>query len=107
MARQRNHPERILNPVGMPGPGTRFVGYLRNSSRGESPTFITQRHWIEQTASAFSWSLIGWFEEPRESAKYEETERRPQLQALLAAAGKQFQGVLVYHLDRWSRNSAV
>jgi DNA invertase Pin-like site-specific DNA recombinase len=105
MSRHRNHPERILNPVGMPGPGTRFVGYLRYSSR--EGAFVTQRHWIEQTASAFSWSLIGWFEEPRESAKYEEIERRPQLQALLAAAGKQFQGVLVYHLDRWSRNSAV
>jgi DNA invertase Pin-like site-specific DNA recombinase len=108
MSRQRNHPERILNPVGMPGPGTRFVGYLRNSSReGSPPTFITQRHWIEQTASAFAWSLVGWFEEPRDSAKYEEIERRPQFQALLGGAGKQFQGVLVYHLDRWSRNSAV
>jgi DNA invertase Pin-like site-specific DNA recombinase len=105
MSRQRNHPERILNPVGMPGPGARFVGYLRYSSREGS--FVTQRHWIEQTASAFSWSLIGWFEEPRESGKYEEIERRPQFQALLAAAGKQFQGILVYHLDRWSRNSAV
>lgn len=89
----------------MPGPGARFVGYLRYSSREGS--FVTQRHWIEQTASAFSWSLIGWFEEARESGKYEENERRPQFQALLAAAGKQFQGILVYHLDRWSRNSAV
>src|SRR5215831_138209 len=105
MSRERNHPERILNPVGMPGPGTQFVGYLRFSSREGS--FVTQRHWIEQVASAFSWSLIGWFEEPSESAKYEEIERRPQFQALLAAAGKQFQGILVYHLDRWSRSPAV
>jgi DNA invertase Pin-like site-specific DNA recombinase len=108
MPRQRTHPDRVVNPVGMPGPGTRFVGYLRYSSREQSPqTFATQRHWIEQTASAFSWSLIGWFEEPKESARYEEIERRPQFQALLAAAGKQFQGILCYHLDRWSRNAAV
>jgi DNA invertase Pin-like site-specific DNA recombinase len=108
MSRQRTHPERVVNPVGMPGPGTRFVGYLRYSSREQSPqTLSTQRHWIEQTASAFSWSLIGWYEEPEESARYEEIERRPQLQALLTAAGEQFQGILCYHLDRWSRNAAL
>src|SRR5262249_35265901 len=108
MPRQRNHPDRIANPVGMPGPGTRFVGYLRYSSLEQSPhTLVTQRHWMEQTASAFAWPLIGWYVEPEESARYEEIERRPQLQALLAAAGTQFQGLLCYHLDRWSRNEAV
>src|SRR5262245_59501609 len=108
MPRQRNHPERIVNLVGMPGPGTQFVGYVRRSSHEQpAQTLTTQRHWMEQTASAFHWPLIGWYVEPDESAKYEEIERRPQLQALLAAAGKQFQGILCYHLDRWSRSAAV
>jgi site-specific DNA recombinase len=108
MPRQRNHPERVLNFVGFPGPGTSFVGYVRYSGREQSPqTNETQKHWIERTVLKYSWQFIGWYEEPKESAKYEDLERRPQFAALLEAAGVQFAGILCYHLDRWSRNPVV
>ncbi|MBA3827248.1 MAG: recombinase family protein, partial [Ktedonobacterales bacterium] len=45
-----------------------------------------------------------WYEEPAQSAKYEDIEQRPQFANLLRAAGTTFGVVVCYSNSRWSRN---
>jgi DNA invertase Pin-like site-specific DNA recombinase len=67
-------------------------------------TIATQKRHILEFAEKKGWKILRWYEEPEQSAKYEEIERRPVFSQLLNDAGKQFQIVLCYMNSRWSRN---
>ena len=85
MGRKKQHKDRMYRLVGEPGPGARVVGYVRYSSdQQSSATIETQKRKIEQLAAEKGWILVGWYEEPAHSAKYEEIERRPVFAQLLS-----------------------
>ena len=78
MGRKKQHRDRMYRLVGEPGPGARVVGYVRYSSDQKSAATIeTQKRKIERYAQEQVWILVGWYEEPAHSAKYEAIERRP------------------------------
>jgi DNA invertase Pin-like site-specific DNA recombinase len=68
---------------------------------------IEQQRRIQEFAEKKGWKIVRWYEEPEQSAKYEEIEERPVFARLLNEAGKQFQIVLCYMNNRWSRNVVV
>ena len=68
---------------------------------------IEQQRRIQEFAEKKGWKFVRWYEEPEQSAKYEEIEERPVFAQLLNEAGKQFQIVLCYMNNRWSRNVVV
>ncbi|GCE20039.1 recombinase family protein [Dictyobacter kobayashii] len=107
MPRQKSHHDRIYQTVGEPGPGSIVVGYVRYSSEMQDPTTIaTQRRRIVEFAERKGWKVVHWYEEPEQSAKHEEIERRPVFAQLLNdAESKQFQVVLCYVNNRWARNT--
>jgi DNA invertase Pin-like site-specific DNA recombinase len=108
MPRKKSHPNRIYRVIGEPGPGAHGVGYVRYSSDMQDPaTLVTQRRKIEEFFARKGWILDGFFEEPEQSAKYEEIERRPVFARMLAEAGASFQVVVCYMNDRWARNKVV
>lgn len=108
MPRQKYHRDRVYQVVGEPGPGAVAVGYVRYSSELQDPTTIaTQKRCILEFAEKKGWKILRWYEEPEQSAKYEEAEHRPIFAQLLKDAGKQFQIVLCYTNSRWSRNVVV
>jgi DNA invertase Pin-like site-specific DNA recombinase len=108
MGRKKQHKDRMHRLVGEPGPGARVVGYVRYSSdRQSSATIETQKRKIEQLAAEKGWLLVGWYEEPAHSAKYEEIERRPVFAQLLADAGALFEVVLCYSTSHWARSNVV
>ncbi len=108
MPRKKYHRDRVYQIVGEPGPGSIAVGYVRYSSELQDPTTIaTQKRRIQEFAEKKGWKIVRWYEEPEQSAKYEEIEQRPIFAQLLNEAGKQFQIVLCYMNSRWSRNVVV
>src|SRR5712692_9985170 len=108
MPRQKYHRNRVYQMVGEPGPGSIAVGYVRYSSELQDPTTIaTQRRRILEFAEKKGWKIVRWYEEPEQSAKYEEIEQRPVFAQLLSESGKQFQIVICYMNNRWSRNVVV
>jgi len=108
MARQKRHLSRVYQMIGEPGPGAIAVGYVRYSMELQDPASIaTQKRRITEFAEKKGWKLAGWYEEPEQSAKYEEIERRPVFAQLLNDAGTRFQIVLCYMNNRWSRNVPV
>lgn len=108
MPRQKYHRDRVYQIVGEPGSGAIAVGYVRYSSELQDPTTIaTQKRRILEYAEKKGWKILRWYEEPEQSAKYEEAERRPAFAQLLNDAGKQFQIILCYMNSRWSRNVVV
>jgi DNA invertase Pin-like site-specific DNA recombinase len=108
MPRQKHHRNRLYQVVGEPGPGAIAVGYVRYSSELQDPTTIaTQKRHILEYAKKKGWKIVRWYEEPEQSAKYEDIEERPVFAQALAQAGKQFQVILRYMNNRWSRNVVV
>jgi site-specific DNA recombinase len=108
MPRQKYHCDRVYQVVGEPGPAAIAVGYVRYSSELQDPTTIaTQKRRILEFAEKKGWKISRWYEEPEQSAKYEEIEYRPIFAQLLKDAGKQFQIVICYMNSRWSRNVVV
>ncbi len=108
MPRQKKHPNRVYQMIGEPGPGAIAVGYVRYSMELQDPASIaTQKRRITEFAEKKGWKLVWWYEEPEQSAKYEEIEERPIFSELLNDAGVRFQVVLCYMNNRWSRNVPV
>src|SRR5260370_10668568 len=108
MGRKKQHKSRMYRLVGEPGPGARVVGYVRYSSDMQgSATIETQKRAIEKLVAEKGWILIGWYEEPAHSAKYEEIERRPVFAQLLRDAGVAFEAVLCHSTNRWARSNVV
>jgi DNA invertase Pin-like site-specific DNA recombinase len=108
MPRAKSHRERLFQPVGEPGPGARVVGYLRYSSDLQKATsLVTQKRAIQAYAEARGWVIVGWYEEPEQSAKYDEIEQRPIFAQMLTRAGAEYDAVLCYNTSRWARNIAA
>lgn len=109
MARQKFHRDRVYQIVGEPGPGSIAVGYVRYSSELQDPaTIVTQKRRITEFAEKKGWKIVRWYEEPEQSAKYEDIEDRPVFAQLLEEVRTQrFQVVLCYMNNRWSRNVAI
>ena len=108
MPRHKFHHERIYQLVGEPEPGAMVAGYVRYSSEMQDPTtIVTQKRLIQEYAARKGWVIVRWYEEPEQSAKYEEIERRPVFAQLLADAGADFAAVLCYVNNRWARNAGV
>ena len=63
---------------------------------------------ITEFAEKKGWKIIRWYEEPEQSAKYEDVDERPIFAQLLRdAEAKHFQIVLCYANNRWSRNTTL
>lgn len=108
MPRQKKHPNRVYQMIGEPGPGAIAVGYVRYSMELQDPASIaTQKRRIMEFAEKKEWKIVRWYEEPEQSAKYEEIEQRPIFSQLLNEAGVHYQVVLCYMNNRWSRNVPV
>ena len=108
MPRQKYHRDRVYQIVGEPGPGSIAVGYVRYSSELQDPTTIaTQKRRIQEFADKKGWKIVRWFEEPEQSAKYEEIEQRPVFAQLLSDAGVQFRVVICSANRQWARDVAV
>ena len=108
MPRQKYHRDRVYQIVGEPGPGSIAVGYVRYSSELQDPASIaTQKRRIQEFAEKKGWKILTdrWYEEPEQSAKYEDIEQRPVFARMLDDASKrQFQVVVCYVNNRWARN---
>jgi DNA invertase Pin-like site-specific DNA recombinase len=108
MPRQKRHANRVYHLVGEPGPGAKAVGYVRYSMELQDPaSIVTQKRRIEEYAHTKGWKIVRWYEEPEQSAKYEEIDKRPIFAQLLADAGSGFGVVLCYMNNRWARNVPV
>jgi DNA invertase Pin-like site-specific DNA recombinase len=108
MPRQKRHANRIYQLIGEPGPGTLGAGYVRYSSElQDKATIVTQKRRIEEFFAQKGWRLHRWYEEPEQSAKYEEIDDRPVFAQMLQDAGTQFQVIVCYANNRWSRNVPV
>jgi site-specific DNA recombinase len=108
MPKQKRHANRVYQVVGEPGPGATVAGYVRYSSELQDvATIVTQKRKIQEYADKKGWTIARWYEEPEQSAKYEEIERRAIFAQLLEDAGRQFAVVLCYMNNRWSRNVPV
>jgi len=98
----------VYHVIGKPELGALAAGYVRYSSDLQDPaTIITQKRRIQEYAESNGWHIIRWYEEPEQSAKCEEIEKRPVFAELLAEAGQQFRVVLCFTNDRWARNVPV
>jgi DNA invertase Pin-like site-specific DNA recombinase len=107
MPKKKSHRDRMYQVVGEPGPGALAAGYVRYSSDMQSDaSIVTQRRIIQEFAAKKGWVIpdTHWYEEPAQSAKYEDIEQRPRFAALLRDAGTLFQVVLCYSNSRWARN---
>ena len=109
MARHKFHRDRVYQMMGEPGPGNIAVGYVRYSSEMQDPaTIVTQKRVISEFAEKKGWKIVRWYEEPEQSAKYEDVDERPVFAQLLTdAEAKRFQIVLCYANNRWSRNTGL
>jgi len=108
MPRHKFHHERIYQLIGEPAAGAMVAGYVRYSSEmQDATTIVTQKRLIQEYAARKGWVIARWYEEPEQSAKYEEIERRPVFAQLLADAGADFAVVLCYVNNRWARNAGV
>lgn len=108
MPRHKQHTSRVYQMIGEPAPGAIAAGYVRYSMELQDPaSIVTQKRRIEEFAAKKGWTVARWYEEPEQSAKYEEIERRPIFARLLEDAGRDFPIVLCYMNNRWARNTAV
>lgn len=108
MGKQKRHANRVYQVIGEPGPGALCAGYARYSSEMQDPaTIVTQKRKMQEYAAKKGWTIVRWYEEPEQSAKYEDIEERPIFAQLLNEAGREFQVVLCYMNNRWARNAAV
>lgn len=108
MPRQKRHASRIYQMIGEPGPGAATVGYVRYSMELQDKTsIVTQKRRIREFADKKGWKIVRWYEEPEQSAKYNEIEQRPVFAQMLKDAGIHFQVVLCYENNRWARNVEV
>ena len=108
MSKHKRHANRVYQIVGEPGPGALAAGYARYSSELQDPaSILTQKRRIEEFARKKGWTIVRWYEEPEQSAKYEDIDQRPVFAQLLSEAGREFQIVLCYMNNRWARNAAV
>src|SRR5581483_5654269 len=106
MPRQKRHASRVYQMIGEPAPGATAAGYVRYSMELQDPaSIVTQKRRIEEFAAKKGWTVVRWYEEPEQSAKYEEIERRPVFARLLEDAGRDFPIVLCYMNNRWARNT--
>lgn len=90
MARKKQHRDRMYQVVGEPGPGAVAAGYVRYSSDMQSDaSIVTQKRVIAEFAEKKGWQIpdICWYEEPAQSAKHEDIERRSRFADLLRDAG--------------------
>ncbi len=109
MPRHKYHRDRVYQLMGEPGPGSIAVGYVRYSSEMQDPaSIVTQKRVITEFADKKGWRIIRWYEEPEQSAKYEDVDERPVFAGMLkdGEAGA-FQVALCYANNRWSRNTAL
>lgn len=104
---RRRAADDLWRRVSEPGPGAVARGYLRFSNQAGhyGLTLEGQRQHLRAYCEARGWTLDGFDEEPAQSAKYEEIEKRPIFQRHLAAAQRgDFAVSLCYMADRWARN---
>lgn len=109
MPRHKHHRNRLYQLISEPGPGSTVVGYVRYSSEMQDPaTIITQKRVITEFVAKKGWKIARWYEEPEQSAKYDDVEKRPIFAQLLKhAEANQFQAVVCYANNRWSRNTTL
>ena len=108
MPRQKKHPNRVYQMISEPGPGAITVGYVRYSMELQDPASIaTQKRCITEFAEKKGWKIVRWYEEPEQSAKYEEIEQRPIFAQLLDDASAQFHVVICAQSWLWSRSVHV
>ena len=109
MPRHKYHRSRVYQSMGEPGPGSIAVGYVRYSSEMQDPaTIVTQKRVIAEFAEKKGWKIVRWYEEPEQSAKYDDVEERPIFAQLLRdGEANHFQVVLCYANNRWSRNTTL
>ncbi len=100
---------RVYHQLPLPPPGTELVGYVRYSSEMQDiDSLVTQKRGIEGEAHKFQWLVPSYYEEPEQSAKYEDIDKRPVFRRLLEdARAHKIKGILVYRNNRWSRNSGL
>ena len=70
-------------------------------------SLVTQKRRIEEYAERKGWIIVGWYEEPEQSAKYDEIEQRPIFAQMLDDAGGRVRSLLCYINNRWARNVGV
>jgi site-specific DNA recombinase len=100
---------RVYNQIQKPSPGTEVVGYVRYSSEmQDSDSIVTQEREITEEAHKEQWIVSYFYEEPEQSAKYEEVSKRPIFKRMLEDAGSgKIKGILCYRNNRWSRNAGI
>src|SRR6266487_3811835 len=91
MPRHKYHRSRVYQSMGEPGPGSIAVGYVRYSSEMQDPaTIVTQKRVIAEFAEKKGWKIVRWYEEPEQSAKYDDVEERPIFAQLLRDGSEPF-----------------
>src|SRR5262249_6510476 len=75
-----------------------------SSDMQDASSIVTQHRLMQEKADSKGWIIAHWYDEPEQSAKYEEIEKRPVFAQMLADAGTLFQGVLCYQSSRWARH---
>jgi DNA invertase Pin-like site-specific DNA recombinase len=100
--RQRTKWKLLEKPA--PGVG-RVIGQVRFSSLMQDKRSIAeQKENILENARVEGWSVIGWCEEPAQTAQYDELERRPEFMKLLTEdAGVNCSVIICDETSRWSR----
>ncbi len=105
MPRQKFHHDRVYQEIGEPGLGSLVVGYVRYSSELQNETsIVTQKRIIQEFIDKKGWKLARWYEEPEQSAKYDNIDDRPIFSQLLGEAGTRFKVVLCAFTNRWARS---
>lgn len=100
---------RVYHQIPKPPPGTEVVGYVRYSSEmQDTDSIVTQEREIMVDAHKDGWVVAHFYEEPEQSAKYEEVSKRPVFSRMLedARTGK-IKAIICYRNNRWSRNSGI
>lgn len=108
MPRKKFHARRVYQVIGEPEPGALVAGYARYSSELQDPvSIVTQKRRIQEYCDRKDWTIACWYEEPEESARYEDVEWRSIFAQLLEDAGTEFSAVLCYSNDRWLEQSRI
>lgn len=105
MTRKLRHYEAVPEP----GEGARIALYLRYSSDNQSASTIAKQRMVcGEFIARKNWQVIIEYEEPAQTAKDDDIERRPRFSALLDAATRhEFDAVVVESIDRWARAEAA
>jgi DNA invertase Pin-like site-specific DNA recombinase len=69
-------------------------------------SITTQKQRITEFATRKQWKIVRWYEEPVQSAGYEDVEQRPAFAQLLSDASAQFHVVMCAQSGLWSSNVA-